>query len=102
MVSKVSSTKVIHRVEHTETTEKVEAADIDSAIQSASNDIDKVVNAAATDINNVVNNVNEQISRLENSSGNTTLQQQMQIEGLRSQLDAKIAEFEHKNNTTFR
>ena len=102
LVSKVSSTKVIHRVEHTETTEKVEAADIDSAIQSASNDIDKVVNAAATDINNVVNNVNEQISRLENSSGNTTLQQQMQIEGLRSQLDAKIAEFEHKNNTTFR
>ncbi len=102
LVSKVSSTKVIHRVEHTETTEKVEAADIDSAIQTASNDIDKVVNAAATDINNVVNNVNEQISRLENSSGNTTLQQQMQIEGLRSQLDAKIAEFEHKNNTTFK
>lgn len=102
LVSKVSSTKVIHRVEHTETTEKVEAADIDSAIQSASNDIDKVVNAAAADINKAVNNVNEQISKLENSSGNTTLQQQMQIEGLRSQLDAKIAEFEHKNNTTFR
>ena len=53
-------------------------------------------------VTKAVNNVNEQISRLENSSGNTTLQQQMQIEGLRSQLDAKIAEFEHKNNTNFR
>ena len=103
IVSKVTNTKVIHRVEHTETKEVIDVKDVDSKIAEVSKDIDSIANTASSDINSAVDRINQTISALENTKENnsTSINQQMQIDSLRGQLDAKIAQYERNTNKKF-